>query len=128
MWKKSEFRVLDKNFCIESMNRVIHCVTSKVLPRWLRAFNRDNGQKLTTKQTKLAHMVFASLGVTTGHSNRCLAEIFKNDKHDMANSNLEWFLAVVWNHYFHRNGITGEDDAREVFLNIKEGHTFTYVA
>lgn len=47
MWKKSEFQVLDKEFCIQSMNRVIECVESDSMPRWLRPFNRRNNQKLT---------------------------------------------------------------------------------
>ena len=33
MWKKSEFIVLDKAFCIQSMNRVISCVQSVSMPR-----------------------------------------------------------------------------------------------
>ena len=100
MWKKSEFIVLDKAFCIQSMNRVISCVQSETMPRWLRAFNRGNDRQLTRKQEDIAHMVFACLGVTSSHSNRFLARNFDDAKYSLANSNFEWFLALVWNHHF----------------------------
>lgn len=45
-------------------------------------------------------MVFACLGVTSSHSNRFLARNFNDAKYSLANSNFEWFLALVWNHHF----------------------------
>ena len=74
MWKKSDFIVLDKAFCIESMNRVISCVQSVSMPRWLRAFNKRDGRKLTRKQEDILHtwslLALVSLAVTP---NRFLA-------------------------------------------------------
>ena len=122
MWKKSEFIVLDKNFCIQSMNRVIECVTSDRMPHWLRPFNRGNNWKLAVKERNLVHIVLACLGISSSQSNRLLSENFQHVENNIAHSNFEWLFAVIWNCQFRKKMFTSTDEesATNYFLSEVE--------
>lgn len=70
-------------------------------------------------------MVFACLGVTSSYSNRFLARNFNDTKYSLANSNFEWFLALVWNHHFSNLPvpITSRSIAQRRFQVETSGHS-----